>query len=76
MDKKERQRILQSCHRDQTSRHMGSKRMLARITERFIWPGVTKDVYSLVSDLICIRQKATYSTVCSSLPPDSKNLRF
>lgn len=28
---------------------MGTKRTLARITERFIWPGVAKDVYSMVS---------------------------
>ena len=28
---------------------MGTKRTLARITETFIWPGVAKDVYSMVS---------------------------
>ena len=28
---------------------MGTKRTLARITERFMWPGVAKDVYSMVS---------------------------
>ena len=45
---KERLQIMQSCHSDPTSGHMGSKRTLARITERFMWPGVTKDVNSLV----------------------------
>ena len=30
---------------------MGSKRTLARITERFMWPGISKDVYHFVSDL-------------------------
>ena len=33
---------------DPTSGHMGTKRTLSRITERFFWPGVTKDVENLV----------------------------
>ena len=45
----ERVRILEACHNDPTSGHMGSKRTLARITERFMWPGVSKDVNHLVS---------------------------
>ena len=49
MDEEERKRILESCHKHPMSGHMGSKKTLARITERFIWPGVTKDVYHLVS---------------------------
>ena len=52
MDKQEQLRILESCHRDPTSGHMGSKRNLARITEWFMWPGVSKDVYHLVSDAL------------------------
>ena len=50
MDKKERLRILESYHREPTSGHMGSKRTLTHITEQFMWPAVTKDVYRLVSD--------------------------
>ena len=49
MEKQEQLRILESCHRHPTSGHMGSKRTLTRITERFMWPGVSKDVYHLVS---------------------------
>ena len=45
----EKQRILQACHHDPTSGHMGSKRTLAHITERYIWPGIGKDVYAWVS---------------------------
>ena len=41
--------ILLVCHKDKTSGHMGTKRTLARITERFIWPGVAKEVYQMVS---------------------------
>ena len=46
---KERAKILDACHKDPTSGHMGSKKTLARITERFMWPGVEKDVKCLVS---------------------------
>ena len=49
-DEVERKRILDSCHNDPTSGHKGSKKTLARITDRFMWPGVTKDVYRFVSD--------------------------
>lgn len=48
-DTKEKQQILEDCHNEATSGHMGTKKTLARITERFIWAGVAKDVYSLVS---------------------------
>ena len=44
IDKEERHRILVACHQDLTSGHMGTKITLSRITERFIWPGVIKDV--------------------------------
>lgn len=53
-DTKERLRILESCHSGVTSGHMGTKRTLARITERFMWPGVTKDVYRLVSNVSAV----------------------
>ena len=48
---KEKEQILEDCHCDATSGHMGIKKTLARITERFIWAGVAEDVCSLVSKL-------------------------
>ena len=48
IDPQERKKILESCHNHPTSGHMGWKRTLSRITERFIWPGVTKDMKKLV----------------------------
>ncbi len=45
----EQQTITKSCHVDPTSGHLGIKKTLSRITERFMWPGVTKDVEMLVS---------------------------
>ena len=41
--KKEQRRILKACHVDPMSGHMGVKRTLNRISERFIWPGMVKD---------------------------------
>ena len=54
IDRQEQKRIVIACHEDPTSGHMGTKRTRARITERFIWPGVTKDVQELVSLFIFI----------------------
>ena len=45
----EQQKISRSCHVDPTSGHLGIKKTLSRITERFMWPGVSKDVELLVS---------------------------
>ena len=47
-DQKERQKSLLSCHRHPTSGHLGVRRTLSRITERFMWTGVTKDVMRMV----------------------------
>ena len=44
-------KIMESCHKHPTSGHMGWKRTLSRITERFICPGITKDVKDAVSRL-------------------------
>ena len=48
-DSQERQRILKACHVDPTSGHMGVKKTTYRVTERFFWKGVTKDVANLVN---------------------------
>ena len=48
MDKKKREQIKKSCHTVPTSGHLGTKKTLARVTERFMWPGVTKEVYAMV----------------------------
>ena len=47
-DKKGQRRIMKACHVDPTSGHMGVKRTLSRISERFIWPGMVKDVNDTV----------------------------
>ena len=49
LNKSERAKIVKECHKDPTSGHLGTKRTLSRVTERFMWPGVAKDVYHAVS---------------------------
>jgi len=38
-ERREQLRIVQACHEDKTSGHLGYKKTLAQITERFIWKG-------------------------------------
>ena len=44
----DRQRILNACHSDPTSRHLGVKKTIKRVRERFTWKGLNKDVAKLV----------------------------
>ena len=41
-------KILAACHLDPTAGHMGEKRTVKRITERYIWNGIVKDVKEMV----------------------------
>ena len=45
----EQQKSSRSCHVDPTSGHLVIKKTLSRITERLMWPAVSKDVELLVS---------------------------
>ena len=47
-DLADQKRILQACHVDPTSGHMGVKRTVRRIGERFHWHGLYKDVEEMV----------------------------
>ena len=67
LDKEKRRRILKSCHLDATSGHMGVKKTLDRVTERFFWPGVSKDVNNLVSALLRPLSCVCYATTCQLL---------
>ena len=44
----EQKKILQACHIDPTTGHMGKTRTIYRIKERFMWHGMVKDVIKLV----------------------------
>ena len=45
----EQQKNSRSCHVYPTSGHLGIEKTLSIITERFMWPEVSKDVELLVS---------------------------
>lgn len=47
-NREERRKILQACHVDKTSGHMGRTRTLYRIKERFMWHGMVQDVNEMV----------------------------
>ncbi len=46
--KQDQQRKAKSCHIDQTSGHLGIKWTVYRISERFHWNGIIKDVKQVV----------------------------
>ena len=50
-ERKEQRRIAMACHIDPTSGHMGVKKTVARVKERFTWKGVYQDVEKIVSCL-------------------------
>ena len=45
----EQERILRANHIDVTAGHMGVKKTLNRINERFMWHGLVKDVEDMVN---------------------------
>ena len=47
-DRHEQHRILRACHSDPTAGHLGFRKTLARIAERFAWKGMVKDCQELV----------------------------
>ena len=46
--REEQLKLLRECHIDPTSGHLGEKKTVNRITERFMWPGIVKDVKEVV----------------------------
>ena len=44
----EQMRILRSCHIDPTAGHLGEKKTIAKISERFCWTGIVKDAKQMV----------------------------
>ena len=46
--REEQLEILQACHADPTSGHLGIKKTVNKTTEHFMWPGIVKDVKEMV----------------------------
>ena len=57
-----RSKILDACHAHAMSGHLGVKRTLSRVQERFYWKGMQKDVYNYVRSC----------DVCQQLKPGRK----
>ena len=55
----EQLKILHACHTDATAGHMGIKRTTTRISERFMWNGIVKDVKEMVSAPLFLSFKIT-----------------
>ncbi|CAG2204810.1 unnamed protein product [Mytilus edulis] len=54
----ERRRILQQCHDNKTSGHLGIKKTLSRIKDRFYWPGVRQDIVAYIAGCeVCAKRK-------------------
>ena len=47
--KEEQTRIVLACHTDPTSGHLGYRKTLTRVNDRFTWKGVVRDCQELVS---------------------------
>ena len=47
-DRDGQMRIAKACHADPTSGHLGFRKTLASIIERFTWKGVSKDAKKIV----------------------------
>ena len=62
----EQRKILSACHVDPTAGHMGAKRTLSRISERFKWPGMVKDVHDMVRAIQIWTININMSTVFDS----------
>ena len=51
-NKSDQLRIAKSCHVDPTSGHLGLKKTVYRVRERYMWKGVWNDVKNIVSTLL------------------------
>ena len=46
--REEQIKILAACHSDPTAGHMGEKQTIPRITKRYMWSGIVRDVKEMV----------------------------
>ncbi|CAG2218208.1 unnamed protein product [Mytilus edulis] len=53
----ERRRILQQCHDNKTSGHLGIKKTQSRIKDRFYWPGVRHDIVAYIAGVKSVQRE-------------------
>ena len=49
MSRDEQLKIVKACHTDPSGGHLGEKKTLSKVSERFKWLGIVKDVKKMVS---------------------------
>ena len=59
----EKKRIVEACHSDPTSGHLGVKRTITRIRERFSWKGLNKEAAVYVRSRLCTTDHASVHAV-------------
>ncbi|KAL5515870.1 hypothetical protein EMCRGX_G001111 [Ephydatia muelleri] len=66
----EQHKIALACHADPTSGHVGVKKTIARIKERFTWKGLVEDVKNIVSTCDrCQKMNSKLTTATPELHP-------
>ena len=53
-------KILAACNSDTRAGHMGEKRTIGRIIERYMWSGIVRDVKEMVRIALSPHQMAVY----------------
>lgn len=73
----ERADILKAYHDDNTAGHYGSERTIARIANRYFWPGMRSEIAKYVKNCVdCQRFKATNLKPAGLLQTTSSKQRF
>lgn len=73
----EQKEILDTYHKDQTAGHYGYHRTLTRITSRYFWVGMRKDITDYVSKCVeCQRYKATNLKPAGLIQTTASRQRF
>ncbi|XP_052850683.1 uncharacterized protein K02A2.6-like [Drosophila gunungcola] len=71
--RKQRQRVLGECHVHPSAGHLGIRKTLRRVAQRYCWPGLHRDVVRYVTSFLTCQQ---YKTSLDPFPgPDAKTPR-
>lgn len=72
-----RKQILHDCHNTDLSGHLGTRRTLARVTQKYYWPGLSKEVIDHVRFCsTCQRYKPSNQPPAGLLQTPAPQRRF
>lgn len=73
----EQQQVMEDYHTDRTAGHYGYHKTLARITSRYFWSGMRKDITNFVAKCVmCQRYKATNLKPAGLIQSTASRKRF